>query len=348
MKVDFRSDTLTQPTPAMLDAMFSAPVGDDVYGEDPSINQLQEKLSALFGMDRALFCPSGTMCNQIAIRIGTLPQSEVICAQLAHVYLYEAGGIAANSLSSVRTIAGDRGRLKAADIEANINPDNIHFAKTSMVCLENTVNKGGGCCYELADIKEIRALCDQYGLHLHLDGARLFNAIVAKDYTPKEIGTYFDTISICLSKGLGAPVGSVLLMREEMSRKAQFVRKQMGGSMRQAGYLAAAGIYALDHHVDRLTEDHYNAKLIEQALNAFPLIEEVLTVETNIIIFKPKLSLFPQQRLIQALKELDILVAPFGPEYIRIVTHLDLTTEMIQYSIESLERLCANETTLVQ
>ncbi len=339
MKVDFRSDTLTKPTPEMLEAMFSAQVGDDVYGEDPTVNQLQEKIAALFQMDKALFCPSGTMCNQIAIKLGTQPQSEVICASLSHIYLYEAGGIAANSSSSVRLIKGDRGRINAIEVAGNINPDDVHFARTSMVALENTVNKGGGCCYELSDIAAVSEVCQKHGLHLHLDGARLFNALIEKKYSPSDIGKYFDTISICLSKGLGAPVGSVLLMREKFHRKAQFARKMFGGSMRQVGYLAAAGIFALDHHVERLVEDHQKAKTIERVLLTSETIEEVLPVETNIVIFKPNAEIIDQTTLIQQLKDADILVAPFGPHYIRIVTHLDIRPDMMDYTLDTFNRV---------
>lgn len=339
MIVDFRSDTLTQPSPGMRDAMMRAPLGDDVYGEDPSVNALQAMAAERFGMGAALFCPSGTMCNQIGIRLGTQPQTEVICDQYAHVYRYEAGGIAANSLASVRLIPGDRGRLKAAQIEAELNPPDMHFPQTSLVALENTSNKGGGSCYELAEIDRISALCQAKGLRLHLDGARLFNALVAKGQTPAEMGRYFDTISICLSKGLGAPVGSLLLMaRKEDLPRALHIRKLMGGGMRQAGMLAAAGLYALTQQVERLEVDHLHAKAIGQALQAHPGMAEVMPVETNIVIFRPDPNWKSAPEVLHELAEAGIRLSPFGGDWLRLVTHLDISEDGIQYTLDQLKR----------
>ena len=252
---DYRSDTITKPTPAMLEAMFSAPVGDDVFHEDPTVNRLENMLSEKFGMEAGMFCASGTMSNQIAIKCHTQPGDEIICDKMSHVYLYEGGGIAFNSGCQVKTVEGDRGRIKAEQVLEVINPNDIVKASTKLVSLENTANRGGGSCYELEDIKNIKEACLQNNLKLHLDGARLFNALVEKKETPKEYGAIFDSISICLSKGLGAPVGSVLLGSKEFIQKARRVRKVFGGGMRQAGYLAAAGIFALENNVERLAED---------------------------------------------------------------------------------------------
>lgn len=340
MIVDLRSDTLTQPTPAMLQAMFEAKVGDDVYGEDPTINALQEKAAKMFGVAGALFCPSGTMCNQIGIRLGTQPQSEVICDQYAHIYLYEAGGIAANSHASVKLIAGDRGRLKVAEVASRINPPDSHFPTSSLVALENTSNKGGGSCYEMEEIEAISKLCQSRSIRLHLDGARLFNALVATGQDPKDYGKYFDSISICLSKGLGAPVGSLLLLKhkEDISR-ALHVRKLMGGGMRQAGYLAAAGLYALENHIDRLAEDHLRAMHISSYLQSLAGMLEVLPVSTNIIVFRPDPSWMDAQTLIQKLLEREVKISNFGGGYVRIVTHLDITDEMVAYLMDVFKKI---------
>ncbi|HET7118031.1 MAG TPA: GntG family PLP-dependent aldolase, partial [Hanamia sp.] len=279
--IEYRSDTFTKPTPAMLEAMFSASVGDDVFKEDPTVNKLQSTLAEKFGMEAGIFCPSGTMTNQIAIKCHTQPGGEVICDKLSHVYIYEGGGIAFNSGCQVKAVEGNHGRIKAAQVLESINPDDIHKAKTQLVSLENTANRGGGSCYEMADIKEIKEVCLQNNLKLHLDGARLFNAIVAKHENPKVYGDIFDSISICLSKGLGAPVGSVLLGTKDFISQAFRVRKVFGGGMRQAGYLAAAGIFALENNIDRLALDHLHAKQIEEALLKKNFTGEMMPVETN-------------------------------------------------------------------
>ncbi|MEM7512205.1 MAG: GntG family PLP-dependent aldolase [Bacteroidota bacterium] len=344
MTIDYRSDTLTKPTPAMLEAMMNAHVGDDVYGEDPTINLLQEKLADIFGMEAALFCASGTMCNQIAIRLHTQPQDEVICDHRSHIYRYEAGGIAANSLASVRLLDGPRGILNADMIAEAINPDDMHFPPSSLVSLENTVNKGGGVCYEMENLEEIHQFCQKEQLGLHLDGARLFNALVAKKQDPKDFGRIFDTISVCLSKGLGAPVGSVLLLPKKWLPKAQRIRKMMGGGMRQGGYLAAAGLYAITHHVERLAQDHKHARQIEEVLIKHPGILEVMPVETNIIIFQPDPSWMTVSQLIEVLGKEGVKVSPFGKEYIRIVTHLDISEQMVDKSIKILEKTSSRVT----
>ncbi len=329
MQIDLRSDTLTQPTPDMLAAMFAAKIGDDVFGEDPTINALQAQTAQIFGMEAGLFCPSGTMTNQIAIRINTQPQDEVICDKRSHIYLYEGGGAMSNSGVSMKLLDGERGILSVNEILENINPDDIHYPRTRLVALENTCNKGGGSYYRLERIAEISAICKEKGLLLHLDGARVFNALVATGEDPQEYGKYFDTISVCLSKGLGAPVGSVLLGSQASIKQALRVRKGFGGGMRQAGFLAAAGIFALENNISRLAEDHRKAKIIAADLSERAVIEEVMPADTNIIIFKPQQSWKKVPEVLQLLAEKDIKAAPFGNYHIRMVTHLDFSEEML-------------------
>lgn len=336
--IDYRSDTVTRPTQLMREAMMQAKIGDDVFGEDPSVNELESLSASLFGMESALFCPSGTMSNQIAIKCHTQPGDEVICDILSHIYLYEGGGIAANSGSSVRLLNGDRGRVTAEMVKNAINPDDIHKPKTSLVSLENTANRGGGSCYDFSDIQAIREVCTTNGLGLHLDGARLFNAIVAKQETFQQYGSIFDSISICLSKGLGAPVGSVLIGKSSLIKKAKRVRKLFGGGMRQAGFLAAAGIYALNHHIDRLTEDHQHAKLIESVLLKKDFVGTILPVETNILIFEVK-GKYTAPQLSEILKEQGILAIAISPTQIRFVLHLDVSASQVQQTIDIIERL---------
>jgi len=266
MIIDFRSDTVTRPGPGMLQAMMSAKTGDDVFGEDPTINELEAVTAAIFGMEAGLFCPSGTMTNQIAIKCHTQPGDEVVCDKQNHVYYYEGGGIAFNSGCQVKPLDGDRGRISSDQVKESVNPDDPHKPRTRLVSLENTANRGGGSCYEFADFKLIREICSKNDLRLHLDGARLWNALVAKGEKPSDYGEIFDSISICLSKGLGAPVGSLLLGKQDYIKQARRVRKVFGGGMRQAGYLAAAGIYAIEHNIPRLAEDHEHAKEIAEAL----------------------------------------------------------------------------------
>lgn len=326
MTIDLRSDTLTKPTKAMLEAMFTAEVGDDVFEEDPTIYKLEHKLATLFGKEAGLFCPSGTMTNQIGIRINTEPQDEVICHKNSHVYLYEGGGMMSNSHVSVKLLEGEYGLLNAATIAENINDDNVCAAKTSLVCLENTMNKGGGSCYDLETFAAIKKVCEENNLKMHLDGARIFNAIIAKGYTANEVGKYFDTISVCLSKGLGAPVGSVLLGTATAIKKARRVRKAMGGGMRQAGYLAAAGIYALDNHVERLAIDHQRAQHIGKVLQNCTTVKSVMPVETNIVMFETNA---PAVIVLEKMKALGILAADFGKQAIRLVFHYDITNDMM-------------------
>lgn len=324
MIIDLRSDTLTKPTPGMTEAMAHAKVGDDVFGEDPTVNELQQRMARMFGHEAGLFVPSGTMGNQIAINVHTSPGDEVICSSVAHVYLYEGGGIARNSGASVRLIEGNRGRLSAADIRANKNnPADAHLPFTTLVCVEDTCNKGGGAIYDIESLREISKVCKELGLSLHLDGARVFNALVATGNNIEEYGKLFDSISICLSKGLGAPIGSVLLGTTDFIKKSHRVRKVYGGGMRQAGILAAAGLYALDHHVERLKEDHHRASEIGKVLSTLPWVSEVLPVDTNIVIFGIKPPHTPAE-IVAKLKEQNVLCFPFGADKIRFVVHLDI------------------------
>jgi len=327
--IDLRSDTITRPTSGMKEAMLEAPVGDDVFGEDPTINALEEKAANYFGMESAIFCPSGTMTNQIAIRVHTAPHTEVICDEKSHIYLYEGGGIAYNSFASVRLLKGDRGRITAEMVQDNINnPDDIHAPISTLVSLENTMNKGGGCVYDYKEIEKISSLCKDKNLKLHLDGARLFNALVATDDDPKKYGRHFDTISICLSKGLGCPVGSLLVGDKASIKKARRVRKVLGGGMRQAGILAAAGIYALDHNIKRLEDDHQRAKIIAESLTGLNFVDSVMPVETNIVIFKLSNNVFAVD-FVDKLKQIGILAVPFGKHDVRLVTHLDFDDDML-------------------
>jgi threonine aldolase len=336
--IDLRSDTFTKPTAGMLSAMFNARVGDDVFKEDPTVNALQEMMSDMFGMESALFCASGTMSNQIAIKCHTQPGDEVICDKLSHVYIYEGGGIAFNSGCQVKPVNGNLGRIKASQVREAINPIDIHKANSRLVSLENTANRGGGSCYEMADIQEIKQVCLENNLLLHLDGARLFNALIAKNESPKEYGAIFNSISVCLSKGLGAPVGSVLLGTKDFIEKARRVRKVFGGGMRQAGYLAAAGIYALENHIERLALDHRHAQQIVAALKEKNFTGDMYPVETNIVIFEVK-GKYTAQSLTEKLKEINILAMAISPTQIRMVLHLDVTEEMVKETISVISDL---------
>jgi threonine aldolase len=338
MITDLRSDTFTKPSSAMLEAMFRAKVGDDVFGEDPTVNQLEAMATQMFGMDAALFCPSGTMTNQIAIKCHTLPGEEVICEKMSHVYIYEGGGIASNSGCQVKPIDGDRGKITAEQVLEAINPDDIHKAKTSLVSIENTTNRGGGSCYNYNDIQYIKETCLNNNIKLHLDGARLWNALISNNESPKQYGEIFDSISICLSKGLGAPVGSILLGKSDFIKKARRVRKVFGGGMRQAGYLAAAGIYALENNLDRLAVDHNHAKQIADALIKKGFVGEILPVETNIIIFEV-INEYTPAEFCNKLKPYDILCLPISPTQVRMVTHLDITQDMVKNLIKAINLL---------
>ncbi len=323
--IDLRSDTVTRPTKAMLDVMMSATVGDDVYGEDEAVNSLQRHAAEMFGMEAALFCPSGTMTNQIGIKVHVQPGDEVVCHELSHVYLYEGGGIASNAGCSVRLMRGDVGMFTAEELAQNINRgDDSHLPMTRLVAIENTTNVGGGSCWDIADIERIREVCDRNDLRLHLDGARLFNALVAKDESAKRFGELFDTISICLSKGLGAPIGSLLLGTKEHIAKGHRVRKSMGGGMRQAGYLAAAGTYALENHIERLRDDHDKARILGDTLSELNYVHTVLPVETNIVIFDLD-DTVDADHFLEHLAEQGVLALSLKERTIRFVLHLDIS-----------------------
>ncbi|MEO1254050.1 MAG: GntG family PLP-dependent aldolase [Bacteroidota bacterium] len=338
MMIDLRSDTITKPSSEMLDAMMSTTVGDDVFGNDPTVNELQEKVADLFGMEKALYCPSGTMTNQIAMRTHTRPQDEVICHKYSHVFLYEGGGMMNNSMLSPKLLEGDRGKITAHQVSESINPDDIHFPHTRLVVLENTMNKGGGAVYDFQEIEKIKEVCEKNNLKLHLDGARLFNALVETKEDPKQYGEVFDSISICFSKGLGAPVGSVLLGTGEQMKEAIRVRKVFGGGMRQAGYLAAACIYALENNVDRLLEDHNRAKKIGEELKELAFIKEVVSVETNIVIAE-LVDDRSEKWFLGELERHNVLAVPFGKGLVRFVTHLDFGDKDLENLIRTFKKI---------
>lgn len=338
MTADYRSDTVTRPGPGMLEAMMSAPVGDDVFVEDPSINELEFRIAELFGREAAIFCPSGTMTNQIGIKCHTQPGDEVICDKQSHVYLYEGGGIAFNAGCSVRPLEGERGMITAAQIREHINPDDVHRPVTRLVSLENTANRGGGSCYDFKEILRIKELCQEHRLKLHLDGARIFNALVARGESPAQYGQVFDSISICLSKGLGCPVGSLLVGDRDFIARGRRLRKVLGGGMRQAGYLAAAGLYAIYNNINRLAEDHAHAHQIAQCLIMRDYVGHVLPVETNIIIFEV-LKPFTAATLVTKLAEYGIQCFAISPTQVRMVVHLDISADMIRHTLDVLESI---------
>lgn len=336
---DLRSDTVTQPGAAMREAMLQAPLGDDVFGEDPTVQWLETYAAQLFGKEAGLFCPSGTMTNQIAIRVHTRPGDELICDTNSHIYNYEGGGISANSGVQAKLVSGDQGRLTAGLIEPLINADLDWLTRTTLVSLENTVNRAGGSYYRLDAIRDIRELCTRRGLALHLDGARVFNALVETGDTPASLGAHFDSISVCLSKGLGAPVGSLLLGDADFVRRARRVRKLFGGGMRQAGILAAAGLYALQNNIQRLKDDHARARQIADLLPQLPYVESVLPVHTNIVIFNLDAGLISGDAFEKKLAEQGVRVSAFGKQTVRMVTHLDFTDAMLEKTLRALREL---------
>lgn len=330
--IDLRSDTVTRPGAGMLEAMMSAAVGDDVLGDDPTVNRLQEQAADLFGVEAALFCPSGTMTNQIAINVHTRPGDEVICHSQAHIYVYEGGGIMANSGASVRLAGTPDGRITSAEVAASINPDDVHAARSRLVALENTNNRCGGTCLDFSGIEAIGEVARQHRMGFHLDGARLFNALVETDQTARDYGATFDSISICLSKGLGCPVGSLLLGSRDFIHEARRVRKRLGGGWRQAGLLAAAGIYALENNVERLVEDHAKARRLGECLASQPYTASIAPVQTNIVVFdlaEPALD----SAFIAGLTDKGVLAIKLGQGKLRMVTHLDV-------SVEAIEQVC--------
>jgi threonine aldolase len=337
MIIDLISDTVTRPTKGMLEVMMHAKVGDDVFKMDPTVNELQEKAANMFGMEDALFFPSGTMANQTAIKLHTQPGDQLICDKYAHVFNYEGGGAAFNSGVTCKLIDGNRGMFTAEQLqEAVAGRADIHVPYSRLVCVENTTNKGGGACWDFAELGKVQKVAKKNNLAFHLDGARLFNALVAKNETPKQYGHLFDTISICLSKGLGAPIGSILLGSKASIAKALRIRKLFGGAMRQGGFLASAGIYALNNHVARLAEDHQKAKEIGAVLEAVSYVTEVALIETNIVIFYVHETI-GADNFIQKMKDKNILLTPMGEGRIRIVTHLDYTNEMHEILLKELK-----------
>lgn len=336
--IDLRSDTVTKPTLQMREAMIQAKVGDDVYEEDETVNSLQNHAAAMFGKEAALFCPSGTMTNQIAIKVHTQPGDELICADNAHVYKYEGGGVAFNSGVQIKQLLGDRGRITAQQVSESINANDVHFPATRLVCLENTSNRGGGSLYSLSEMQQIATVCKQHKLLLHLDGARVFNAIIAANYDALQVGSCFDSLSICLSKGLGAPVGSLVLGTTEFIAKAKRVRKVFGGGMRQAGFLAAAGLYSLEHHIERLMEDHLKAKYVGDILGKCPWVKSVMPVETNIVIVQTH-SASEADNIQTQLKQQHILCGRISPDQLRMVFHLDVSNEQVEQLVNAIKAL---------
>ena len=339
MIVNLISDTVTKPSKEMLNAMLNAEVGDDVFKEDPSVNKLEEMIAKMFNKTSALFFPSGTMTNQVAIKINTEPGDELICDHYSHVYNYEGGGASFNSGVSCKLIEGDRGRIFSKQIQKNINkPDFYHSPKTSLVSLENTTNKGGGAIYDFNEIKKIRNLCDKHNIGLHLDGARLWNALVETNETAMDYGNIFDTISLCFSKGLGCPVGSILVGSEEKINKALRIRKVLGGGMRQSGYLASAAIFAIENQIDDLKNDHIKAKEIESVLKNLNFIKKVEPVSTNIIIFS-LIDEVDETYFINKMKENNILIISLGEDKLRIVTHRDYTDFQHDYFLSTIQKI---------
>lgn len=338
MIIDLRSDTVTKPTKDMLEAMMQAQVGDDVFDEDVTVKMLESKLAAQFGKSHALFFPSGSMANQTALKLHTQPGEQVICDKTAHIYNYEAGGASFNSGISCKLVDGNRGMFTAQQVEEAINPDAFYYAKTTLVEVENTANRGGGSCWDFEELKKIRQVCDTHKLGYHLDGARLWNALVEKDETTMQYGKLFDTISVCLSKGLGCPIGSVLIGDEALMKNAVRIRKVFGGNMRQVGYLAAAGLYALENNINRLKDDHTKAKEIEAVLKTLPFIQSVEPVETNIIIFELQKGM-SESAFVQKLDDNGIKIIGMGSGKLRIVTHLDYTNVMHDKFLSVLRKL---------
>jgi threonine aldolase len=339
MEINLISDTVTKPTPEMLQAMFNAKVGDDVFKQDPTVNEFERIVAELFGMEAALFFPTGTMANQTAIKLNTNPGDQIICDKWSHIHLYESGGASSNSGVNFNLLDGSRGMITAEQVKEGINdPEFYHTPMSKMVGIENTTNKGGGACYDISELQKIKQVCVDHNLKYHLDGARLWNAMIAKKQQPKQFGELFDTISVCFSKGLGCPIGSVLLSDEETIHRALRIRKIFGGNMRQSGYLAAAGIYALQNNINRLEEDHRRAKELGSALQQCSWVEIVEPVETNIIVFSVQPHI-KDQEVIEMLKQKGIAISLLAKGKLRIVTHLDYRQVMHEYVLEALEKL---------
>ncbi|WP_298496419.1 GntG family PLP-dependent aldolase [uncultured Algibacter sp.] len=338
MIIDLRSDTVTKPSKTMLEAMMQANVGDDVFREDETVNELERKVANMFGKEQALFFPSGTMANQTALKLHTNPGDQVICDKYAHIYNYESGGASFNSGVSCKLIDGSRGMFDAKQVEDAINPDAYYYSKTSLVEIENTTNKGGGACWNFDELLKIKKICDINKLGFHLDGARLWNALVVKNENTKQYGKIFDTISVCLSKGLGCPVGSVLVGDSEIMSEALRIRKIFGGNMRQAGYLAAAGLYALENNIDRLNEDHIKAQEIGEELSNLKFVRKVEPIETNIVIFELNDGV-DENAFVKLLSDKNIYIISMGSHKLRMVTHLDYTDVMHEKLMDTIKHL---------
>ena len=336
--INLMSDTVTKPTPAMLAAMMAAEVGDDVFGEDPTVNALESKAANMFGMEAALFCPSGTMTNQIAISMHTNRLDEVICDHYSHIYQYETGGYASNAGVAINLIQGTNGKVTPDQVEGAVKADYDWLPKSALMVVENTCNKGGGAIYTLDELKAIQSVCQKYDMKYHVDGARLFNALVETGESTSDYGAVFDSISICLSKGLGAPVGSLLLGSKSGIKHARRIRKSMGGGMRQAGLLAAAGIYALDNHIDRLNIDNQNARILGEVLEEMSYVTDVRPVQSNILIFDID-DRRTVAEFLQILEEQGIKAVQFGPKSVRFTMHLDISDNMVGRVIEVLRKI---------
>lgn len=338
--IDLRSDTVTRPTPTMRKAMAEAEVGDDVYDEDPTVKALERRTAELFGMEAALFMPSGTMTNQVAIGVHVAPGDEVLCDVSAHIYVWEGGGIARLSNATTRPIEGDRGLLSLGLLQGKIRPDDCHYAHTRLVSLENTQNRGGGRVHPLESVAEISAWARSNGLAMHLDGARIMNAVVASGVAAREWARHFDTLSVCFSKGLGAPVGSALAGSGDLIRKAHRLRKAFGGGMRQAGIIAAGALFALENHVERLAEDHANAQILALAVEQTDgLSLESGPVETNLVWVAVDPAMGTASEVAAQLREAGVLVSALGPQVLRACTHLDVSREQVEVAAEAIRSL---------
>ncbi len=340
LPVDLRSDTVTKPTPGMRKAMADAEVGDDVFADDPTVNKLQDRVAQLLGKEAALYMPSGSMANQTSIRAQTEPGDEIICHEMSHIYHYEAGAPAGLSGCSLRLLHGPKGQFTAADVRDAMRPTNSHYPKSALILVENTSNRGSGACWSVAAIEQIKAVADEFGLHMHLDGARLMNACVATGVSPAAYAKYFDTVSTCFSKGLGAPVGSAVAGSKEMIGRVHRFRKMFGGGMRQAGIIAAGALYALDHHIDRLSEDHDNAKHLACGLaDVAGLTLDVDEVETNIVYIDVSQKAGTADSICEALRQEGVLMIAVSPMRIRAVTHLDVSRQGIDHAIAAFQRV---------
>ncbi|RZP00787.1 MAG: threonine aldolase [Flavobacteriales bacterium] len=339
MIVDLRSDTVTLPSKDMLKFMMDSSVGDDVYGEDPTVNLLQTKVAAIFGKEVGMFFPTGTMANQTAIKLHTNPGEQVICDKYSHIYNYEGGGASFNSGVSFKLINGKRGMFTCEQAANSINPkDFYHSPLSSLIAIENTTNKGGGACWDINELKKINKLAKSNKLGIHLDGARIWNALVETGDNPLEIGKNFDTISVCLSKGLGCPIGSVLIGDKKIMSNALRIRKILGGGMRQSGYLANAGIYALENNINRLKEDHIKASEIGEVLKKSKFVKSVEKIETNIVIFELNKEI-DEVSFIRKLDKLNIKLISMGSNKLRLVTHLNYTNNHHEYFISTIRSL---------